>query len=135
MNLIKINENVSKKQLSQFGLLIGFVFPIIFGWLLPHLTDHDFRLWTLFVGAPLLILGTLRPNLLIYPYKGWMALGNSLGFINSKLILGFIFIFVLLPMALLLKIFGYDPLKKEKNSKKTYKEKRKEKKIFLERIF
>ena len=127
--------NFSKNQLRQFGLLLGFVFPVIIGWLLPYLNGHPFRAWTLLIGVPSLIIGILRPNLLIYPYKGWMALGYFLGFINSKLILGLVFIFVLQPLAFILKLFGYDPLRQKKISINTYKENKKDYKIDLTRIF
>ena len=65
---------ISKKQLREFGLLIGFGFPILIGWLLPSLFGHEFRAWTLWVGFPGLILGLVAPWLLYYHYKGWMAL-------------------------------------------------------------
>ena len=48
--MIKIKRNISKKQLRQFGLLMGFGFPIILGWIVPHLSGHDFRIWNLFFG-------------------------------------------------------------------------------------
>ena len=32
-----MKETISKKQLRDFGLLIGFGFPILIGWLLPAL--------------------------------------------------------------------------------------------------
>ena len=127
--------NVSKKQLRQFGLLLGFVFPIIVGWLLPYLSGHSFRIWTLLIGVPFLIIGILRPELLINPFKGWMALGHFLGFINGKLILGFVFILVLQPLALILKLFDYDPLRQKKISAVTYKENKKDHKVDLSRIF
>ena len=133
--MIKIKENISKKQLRQFGLLIGFVFPLIFGWVFPYLNGHAFRFWTLFVGFPLVIIGSLRPKLLFYPYRFWMGLGNLLGLINSKLILGLVFILVLLPIASFLKLYGYDSLKRKKNTFSTYKEIRKSNKIDLTRIF
>jgi len=126
---------VSKKQLRQFGLLLGFVFPVIIGWLLPYLSGHPYRIWTLLIGVPFLVIGILRPKLLIYPFKGWMALGHFLGYINSKLILGLVFILVLQPLALILKFFAYDPLRQKKISKVTYKEIIKEHKIDLSRIF
>lgn len=135
LNLIRMKGNFSKKQLRQFGLLLGFVFPVIIGWLLPYLSGHSFRGWTLLIGFPSLIIGILRPNLLIYPYKGWMGLGHFLGFINSKLILSLVFIFVLQPTALILKLFAYDPLRQKKISKNTYKENKKDYKIDLRRIF
>ena len=34
-------ETISKKQLRKFGLLIGFGFPILIGWLLPVLFVCD----------------------------------------------------------------------------------------------
>ena len=46
------------------------------------------------------------------------ALGNILSWINSRLILGIVFA-ILQPIALIMKIFGYDPLrKKQRNNKK-----------------
>ena len=127
--------NFSKKQLRQFGLLLGFVFPVIIGWLFPYLSGHPFRVWTLLIGFPSLIIGILRPDLLSYPFKVWMALGHFLGFINSKLILGLVFILVLQPIALILKLFAYDPLRQKKISISTYKENKKDYKIDLTRIF
>ena len=36
-----MKETISKKQLREFGLLIGFGFPILIGWLLPALFGHE----------------------------------------------------------------------------------------------
>ena len=85
-----MRTSISKKQLRQFGFLIGFGFPILIGWLIPVITGHLFRSWSLWVGCPALILGILKPSLLSYPYKGWMSLGLVLGWINSNLILGLV---------------------------------------------
>ena len=94
-----MKKPISNKQLLEFGLLIGFGFPFLIGWVFPALAGHGFRLWTLFVAVPVLILGLISPRLLIYPYKSWMALGHVLGWINSRVILGLVFILVLLPIS------------------------------------
>ena len=130
-----LNETISKKQLREFGILIGFGFPIVIGWLLPEITGHSFKVWTLWVGVPGLILGIIMPHLLIYPYKGWMILGNVLGKINSKIILGLVFLLVLLPIAIIMRISRYDPLRKRRKMKKTYRENRQDYQIDLTRIF
>jgi len=83
-------SSISKKQLREFGLLIGFGFPILIGWILPLIGGHLFRTWTLWIGIPSLILGILNPRILSYPYKVWMKLGHALGWINSRIILGLI---------------------------------------------
>ena len=130
-----MKEIISKKQLREFGLLIGFGFPILIGWLLPSLFGHQFRLWTLWIGVPGLLIGFTAPRLLHYPYKGWMLLGHVLGLINSHIILGLVFIFVLQPIAYIMRLTGYDPLKTKRKVEKTYREVRKDKNIDLKRIF
>ena len=130
-----MRTSISTKQLRDFGFLLGFGFPIIIGWLIPTITGHLFRSWSLWIGCPALILGILKPSLLSYPYKGWMALGVALGWINSKLILGLVYLIILQPIAIFMKIFGYDPLRKKKSNQKSYREIKKDENFDLTRIF
>tara|TARA_Y100000991_G_scaffold207743_1_gene186094 strand:+ start:486 stop:881 length:396 start_codon:yes stop_codon:yes gene_type:complete len=130
-----MKNSVQKNKLRKFGILIGFGFPILIGWLLPVITGHGFRVWTLLVGVPLLILGILKPLLLLYPYEGWMALGVALGWINSRIILGLVYFLVLQPIAIVMKIMGYDPLKTKKNNEKSYREVKINHRINLKKIF
>ena len=130
-----MKDTISKKQLREFGLLIGFGFPLLIGLLLPAITGHGFRAWTLWVGIPGLILGQTIPRLLHYPYKGWMALGHALGWVNSHIILGLVFIFVLLPIAFIMRLTGYDPLRRRRKGEKTYRENRQDHQTDLTRIF
>ena len=130
-----MKETISKKQLREFGLLIGFGFPILIGWLLPAVTGHGFRAWTLWVGVPGLILGLTAPRLLHYPYKIWMSLGHSLGLVNSHIILGLVFIIVLQPIAYVMRLTGYDPLRRRRKGVTTYRENRQDHLTDLTRIF
>ena len=130
-----MKESISKKQLREFGFLIGFGFPILIGLIIPAFGGHAFRTWTLYVGLPSFILGILKPSLLFYPYKAWMKLGLALGWINSRIILGLVYFIVLLPISLIMKIFGYDPLRKKKSNKQSYRENKKNLDIDLTRIF
>ena len=75
------------------------------------------------------------PRLLLYPYKAWMKLGLILGWLNSRLILGLVFILVLQPIAFIMRISGYDPLKLKIIEQKSYREKTTNKKINLRKIF
>ena len=130
-----MKETISKKQLREFGLLIGLCFPILIGWLLPSFAGHGFRVWTLWIGGIGLALGITSPRLLYYPYKGWMSMGNALGWVNSRIILGLVFIVVLQPIAYLMRLFGYDPLRRRRKGEKTYRENRQDHRINLTRIF
>ena len=125
----------SKKQLREFGLLIGFGFPIFVGWIIPAISGHIFRIWSLWIGFPLLILGILKPSLLAYPYKLWMAIGLALGWVNSRLILGLVYFIILQPIAIVMKMFGYDPLRKKKSNERSYREIKKDENFDFTRIF
>ena len=130
-----MKEIISKKKLREFGLLIGFGFPLLIGWLIPALTGHGFREWTLWVGFLGLIIGLTSPSLLYYPYKFWMKVGVALGWVNSRIILGLVFIMILLPISVIMRSIGYDPLRTKLKDEKTYRENRKNNKTDLTRIF
>ena len=130
-----MKEIISNKRLREFGLLIGFGFPLLIGWLVPALTGHGFREWTLWVGFLGLISGIIFPRSLYYPYKFWMKLGLTLGWINSRIILCLVFIIVLLPISVVMRLIGYDPLRTKRKEVKTYRENQKNHKKDLTRIF
>ena len=130
-----MKETISKKQLREFGLLIGFGFPLLIGWLIPAFAGHGLRAWTLWVGFLGLLIGLTSPRLLYYPYKFWMKLGLLLGWVNSRIILGLVYMIVLLPIAFVIRIIRYDPLRTKRKGEKTYREKRKEYQTDLTRIF
>ena len=114
------NSNSIKKY-KEFGYLVGLGFPLIIGYLIPYFSGHSFATWTLFFGIPLLIIGIIKPIFLKYPYKVWMKIGHILGWINSKLVLGMVYIIVLQPISLIMKLLGHDPLKKINKQIKNYR--------------
>lgn len=130
-----MKNEISKKELREFGLILGFCFPIIIGWLVPLLFGHIFRIWTLFIGLPNILMALFFPRFLYFPYKIWMSLGNILGIINGKIILGLVFILVVQPIALIMKLIGYDPLKRKFTRSASYREKRQSDKIDFNKIF
>ena len=130
-----MKKNISKKILREFGILIGLVFPILIGWVLPSLSNHSFRIWTLWISISSLFLAIAAPSLLLYPYIAWMKLGHFLGWLNSRIILGIVFILVLQPIALIMRISGHDPLRKKKLDQKSYREVNDKKIVNLKKIF
>ena len=130
-----MQEYISNKILREFGIFVGIVFPVLVGMIIPLFGGHTFRYWTLWIGLPLLFVAILKPSLLFYPYKFWMKLGHVLGWVNSKVILGLVFLFILQPIALIMKSFGYDPLRKKNLNKTTYREIRSNFEIDLRKIF
>ena len=60
----------SKRQLREFGLLIGIGVPVLLG-LVPGILGHGFRVWTLWVGVQFWFL----PFLLLIIYTGHISSG------------------------------------------------------------
>ena len=126
---------IPKKTLREFGFLIGFIFPLLIGWILPLIGGHSFRTWTLFISIPSIILAFTNPMLLLYPYRAWMKLGHILGWVNSRIILGLVFLIVLQPISLVMRILGHDPLRTKNFAQKSYREIKTNHKVNLKKIF
>ena len=125
----------TRKSLREFGLLIGIVFPVVFGWLFPSLKGHALPLWPFVIGLPALLLGIFAPRALAWPYRGWMALGHGLGWVNGHLILGAVYMLVLQPIALVMRLSGHDPLRKRPHQGNSYRELREQRPINFNKIF
>ena len=135
LNWIRMKEKTSTKKLRQFGIFFGIVFPFLFGVIFPIFHGSNFKYWTLLVGTPILIIGSIRPRFLEYPFKIWIFVGEILGWINSRIILSMIFFIILQPIAFIMKLFKYEPLQRIKPDQISYKENIKMKKVDLTRIF
>ena len=97
------------KQQRSFGLTVGGIFAIIGLWpVLFH--GQDPRLWAVVLAALLIIPALVFLKSLDLPYRGWMAVGQALGWINTRIILGIIFYGVVTPIGLVIRLLGKDPM-------------------------
>ncbi|MBS1914775.1 MAG: hypothetical protein JST87_00760 [Bacteroidetes bacterium] len=60
----------------------------------------------LFIALMIGILGLLFPFFAHYISWLWQKISDVLGFIASRILLSFVFVFILLPLSLLAKLFG-----------------------------
>ena len=104
-----MNDQISAKQLQSFGFIVGGIFAAIALWPLLN-RGADPRWWAVVVAACLFIPAAVFPTSLAYPYKGWMWIGHVLGWINTRLILGFIFYFIVTPTGIFRRWLGKDPM-------------------------
>lgn len=114
-------DTVNKQDLRKFGFILGALFVFIFGMLIPFLVKKNIPTWPFIVAAALWAPAVLFPTLLKGVYRIWMAIGNVLGWINTRIILGLIFFVVLTPIALLKRIFGEDAMKRSFEDCESYK--------------
>jgi hypothetical protein len=62
------------------------------------------------VGGVLLITGAVYPRLLKYPSRAWWAFSRALGYVNARVLLTILFGIVLVPLSLVWRVTGKDPL-------------------------
>jgi len=110
----KIAGNMSSKKLEnrKFGLILGTTvisLSIIF-WKGTYL---QYLLLLLSVG--LIITAIFAPLYLESIRKIWFKTGHFLGMVNGTILLTFVFIFILSPIAFFLRLFKKQGLKTKKN--------------------
>jgi hypothetical protein len=94
-----------------FGLVFAAVFLVVGLW--PLLGDGGVRLWALAVAALLLAVALLRPALLGPANRLWLKFGELLHRIVSPVVLGVTFLLAVLPVGLLMRLTGKDPLSRK----------------------
>lgn len=105
----RVKPQVTKAQLRSFGLIVGGAFLLIGAW--PAVRrGENMRTWSVVVAALLLAPALVIPTALRPVYTVWMAIGEVLGRINTKIILGLAFYIVLTPIGLVLRLLGHDPM-------------------------
>ncbi|PKL47807.1 MAG: hypothetical protein CVV42_11740 [Candidatus Riflebacteria bacterium HGW-Riflebacteria-2] len=95
-------------ELRNFGLLVGTAFLAIGLW--PLLRQADARTWALVLATCLILPALLKPDWLQFPHAAWLKIGTALGWFNTRLILGILYIVAIVPIALILRISGKTPL-------------------------
>ena len=100
------NLDPTRKDLVQFGLLVGAVFLLI-GWLLER-KDASAAVYVLGLGGTLVLLGAILPRLLAPIYRVWMTLALAMGFVMTRVILTLFFFFLVTPVGLVMRLFGKD---------------------------
>lgn len=99
------------KHLRSFGLIVGGIFAVIGVW--PTVWHgQPLRLWSLIPGGLLLVLALAWPRSLTHVYRLWMTVGEVLGWINTRLILGGIFYLLFTPIGVGMRLRGKDPMRR-----------------------
>lgn len=96
-----------------FGIIGSFFFFVVS--LLPLLTGDRIRLWSVYIGSMLLMLSYLFPVALTPLRKLWIRFGLRIQKITQPLILGMVFYVLITTIALIMRLFGKDPLLLKKN--------------------
>ena len=105
-----MDHRTDRKELRNFGLLVGAVFSVIGFWPMVW-RGEPLRLWAILLGGVLILAGGLVPMWLAPIHRGWMWVGHVLGWINTRIILGVIFYGLITPIGVVFRLLGKDTMR------------------------
>ena len=105
-----MDHRATRKELRQFGLIVGAVFTVIGIWPLV-VRGEPLRLWAIGIGGILIIFGGVLPQLLSPVHKGWMWVGHIMGWINTRILLGIVFYAIVTPIGLVFRLMRKDTMR------------------------
>jgi len=115
MSEIKIRPTSEK----SFGIVFSAIFLIIA--LYPIVNSGDIYVWALIVSFIFIFLGYLAPKILILPNKLWFKIGILLGSIISPIFLSILYIFLVVPTGMIMRLLRANLLNpKFDKAKKSY---------------
>lgn len=114
-------QKLTPAELRKFGLVTAAMVLIFFELLIPWIWDLDWPIWPLVVAGILVLFALIAPAALGPFYKVWMKFAEILGWINTRIILGFIFFVFFLPFGFVMRLFN-DPMRRKlDDTKDTYR--------------
>jgi len=66
------------------------------------------------IGCLLLVAGLVAPRVLKYPSAAWWKFSRALGYVNARVLLTILFAIVLVPLSLVWRLTGTDPLARKR---------------------
>ena len=95
--------------LRSFGFIVAAGFGVIALW--PWVVrGQSVRPWALVIAVPMFTAGLLFPRILKPLFKVWMAVGELLGWVNTRIILTLVFYGLIVPIGSLLRLTKKDPM-------------------------
>lgn len=97
----------------SFGLSVGTICALLAAWSFWRgrvIVAEGFGITALALWVPALTM----PSLLRVPNALWWRLAQGLGWVNGRVLLSAMFLLVLMPVGVVLRIAGWDPLRLRK---------------------
>jgi len=114
-----MNSNIQTLDASgyrKFGLTTGAIVIGLFGLIIPWLFSLGFVKWPWILGGTLGLWALLLPTTLKPVYVGWMKFGHIMNWINTRIILGILFYGIFLPIGVIMRVLGKDPMQRKLDS-------------------
>lgn len=101
------------RELRQFGITTGVIVVALFAGFFPWLLERPIPDWPLLIGGVLVLWGLVLPASLGPVYRGWMRFGLVMSKITTPVLMTVIFVLVIVPVALVLRLLKKDPMRRK----------------------
>lgn len=107
---------LDNKGLRKFGFTTGAIIVALFAIFFPWVFDvTTMPIWPWIIAGALWLPALLVPGALRPVYTTWMKIGHGIGWVNTRIILGVLFYVLVLPMGLIMRLFGNDPMARKRD--------------------
>jgi Saxitoxin biosynthesis operon protein SxtJ len=102
--------------LRKFGLTTGAIIVVLFALFFPWVFDVGrIPMWPWIIAGALWLPALLVPTALRPIYTTWMKIGHGIGWVNTRIILGVLFYVLVLPMGVVMRLVGNDPMARKRD--------------------
>ncbi len=108
----------TSEELRKFGLIMGGMLILFFGLLIPWIWAFAWPLWPWVAAGVFTAVALIYPPALQPAYWLWMRMGMALGWLNTRILLGFVFYAIIMPIGFVVRLF-HDPLRRRLVGDKT----------------
>lgn len=115
----KDHKHVTTGQARKTALLVAGVLAVAaaFFWYRERQTP---ALVCASTGVFLLLIGLFVPPLAKLFHRGWMRFALALGYVNSRIILTLVYVFIFVPYGIVSRLFRRDPLHRRGEARESY---------------
>ena len=106
-------RELDARELRSFGLSTGAIVAVLFGAVIPWIWDLRYPLWPWIILVVLGGWGLIAPDSLRLVHRFWMRFALLISKVTTPIILGIVFFLVIMPVGLVMRIFGWDPLARQ----------------------
>lgn len=109
-------------ELRTFGLIFAVFFILVIGLLIPLISNGWSAMfsdpgllpqWPWLVSGVVMLWALIHPASLHLLHRPWMKFADIAGWVNTRIIMILLFYLLILPMGFIMRLFGYDPMRRK----------------------
>ena len=104
------STELSRRTITSFALIVSGALLAIAAYQRWRGAQPWLVLTLVSIAGVLSLLAAIAPRTLHPVYRGWMRLGEALGWLNTRILLTLVFFLVVTPIGLLMRLFGRSPI-------------------------